>query len=626
MSTVIGSKEETDVLPNQDTNETRSGITSSDSGYVSNKNYLKIVKAIYPFKGANNDELCFQKDDLIILTQTPEGGWYEGTHLAKRITGWFPAGYVTPLHPDHAHSLLDQQFIDTFNKDHNLQSNRASVFSDLIETEKNYVAELQNVLQTYLLPLQKSQILSKEETELTVECYKTVIETHSKFCGALEAFREENKDLRIGGCFMSHATAIKEVHFNYCSIHPKFVHLIELQTEKVCNLLKETLGNQPNTTNYLILITSGLSLTFRHLDKYPSYLQELQRYTNDAHPDRGDIQRASFIFRELVTSCLQLRRQKEMELEVMLGNVRNWPTSTDPIESLGSVCHMGPVTVLQSPQSSETVKKDRYLVLFPACLVLLSVSDEMTSFVYEDKLLLMNVTLPRLPDIQSTKTTFHLLVADPNSEDTGKYVLSCINPEDIRKWISMMHKCKSKLESKGLETPLKEIRASPIHHAIASESPMTPVHMENNRSKYWAWKSLLPHPPIRISGSSSDFDGSSTLSRDALSKINLEGDVSQANDMAILQVIEAYCQSNRVKMANATQLQPIRDIDKHIFGKLGDQSIAEDKQSINLSTIVDDVKSLKLQLESLNSWFKKERQSRKRLAAKVDSLASMIYK
>jgi len=96
---------------------------SGDSNSI-NRNYLKIVKAIYSFKGENNDELCFEKDDVIILTQTPEGGWFEGTHLVNRVTGWFPAGYVIPLHPDHAHSLLDEQFFDVFHKDSNQQANR----------------------------------------------------------------------------------------------------------------------------------------------------------------------------------------------------------------------------------------------------------------------------------------------------------------------------------------------------------------------------------------------------------------------------------------------------------------------------------------------------------------------
>ena len=93
----------------------------------SNGNYLKIVKAIYPFKGSNNDELCFKKDDLIILTQTPEGGWFEGTHLSNRVTGWFPAGYVIPLEPDAIHQMLDNQFILNFNKDSSLQANRRCV-------------------------------------------------------------------------------------------------------------------------------------------------------------------------------------------------------------------------------------------------------------------------------------------------------------------------------------------------------------------------------------------------------------------------------------------------------------------------------------------------------------------
>lgn len=158
-----------------------------------NKNCLRIVKAIYPFNGANNDELCFEKDDLIILTQTPEGGWYEGTHLSKRVTGWFPAGYVSPLSTEQAHSLLDQHFIDSFNKDNNQQNSRMmvsqaqpfqeclsllnsyqitrknwfnsiiyyifqQVFKELLNNESNSVSSMQTILQTYLLILQKSQM------------------------------------------------------------------------------------------------------------------------------------------------------------------------------------------------------------------------------------------------------------------------------------------------------------------------------------------------------------------------------------------------------------------------------------------------------------------------------------
>lgn len=52
-----------------------------------------LVKAIYSFKGKNNDELCFKKGDVITVTQKEEGGWWEGT--LGETTGWFPSNYVT---------------------------------------------------------------------------------------------------------------------------------------------------------------------------------------------------------------------------------------------------------------------------------------------------------------------------------------------------------------------------------------------------------------------------------------------------------------------------------------------------------------------------------------------------
>lgn len=62
-----------------------------DSDKMSSESCL--VKAIYSFKGKNNDELCFKKGDIITVTQKEEGGWWEGT--LGETTGWFPSNYVT---------------------------------------------------------------------------------------------------------------------------------------------------------------------------------------------------------------------------------------------------------------------------------------------------------------------------------------------------------------------------------------------------------------------------------------------------------------------------------------------------------------------------------------------------
>lgn len=69
-----------------------------------------------------------------------------------------------------------------------------------------------------------------------------------------------------------------------------------------------------------------------------------------------------------------MRRQKELELEVLTGVIRNW--EGDSIQSLGEIIHMGSVAV-------GIDHKDRYFILFPQYLVILSVSARMSAFIYE---------------------------------------------------------------------------------------------------------------------------------------------------------------------------------------------------------------------------------------------------
>lgn len=42
-----------------------------------------IVQAEFSFRGGNNDELVFNKGDIITVTQKEKGGWWEGT-LSER--------------------------------------------------------------------------------------------------------------------------------------------------------------------------------------------------------------------------------------------------------------------------------------------------------------------------------------------------------------------------------------------------------------------------------------------------------------------------------------------------------------------------------------------------------------
>lgn len=74
-----------------------------------------------------------------------------------------------------------------------------------------------------------------------------------------------------------------------------------------------------------------------------------------------------------------MRRQKEQELEVLCGSVRCWEGEEPGL--LGELLFMGAVKIASINSHSET--RDRHLVLFSQCIILLSVSQRLSAFVFE---------------------------------------------------------------------------------------------------------------------------------------------------------------------------------------------------------------------------------------------------
>jgi Rho guanine nucleotide exchange factor 7 len=110
-----------------------------------------IVQADFSFKGSNNDELCFKKGDLIVLTNRDEdGAWWEGTTVESGITGWFPSNYVS--------EYKTQPPTDVVRPPEEIQAFRSVVYNDLLDSERAHCAELRGLLENFLEPLETSQM------------------------------------------------------------------------------------------------------------------------------------------------------------------------------------------------------------------------------------------------------------------------------------------------------------------------------------------------------------------------------------------------------------------------------------------------------------------------------------
>ncbi|KMQ98011.1 pak-interacting exchange beta-pix cool-1 [Lasius niger] len=150
----------------------------------------------------------------------------------------------------------------------------------------------------------------------------------------------------------------------------------------------------------ILVLTTGLSKPFRRLDKYSAMLQELERYTEKNHPDRGDTQRSIAVYREITDHCASIRKQRELALQILTSGIKGW--EGEELNSLGEIIHVGSVTL------ATVDRRDRYFVLFPTTLLVLSTSPRMSSFIYEGKLPLTGINVTGVEDTDEIRNALEI--------------------------------------------------------------------------------------------------------------------------------------------------------------------------------------------------------------------------
>ncbi|XP_018329262.1 rho guanine nucleotide exchange factor 7 isoform X7 [Agrilus planipennis] len=556
------------------------------------------VQAVYSFKGKNNDELCFKKGDKIVITQKEEGGWWEGTLGDK--TGWFPSNYVVECKDVHTNlAMVNQQ-----------KQYRSVVLKDLIDSEKAHVTEQQGLVSNFLQPLEKSSILSVDEYRQLTGNLLEVLDTHQQLLHLLE--EEESKtseEQRVGRLFLTWAPKMKSVHQGYCSLHPKAAFILDKYKDELTTYM-ESCGA---TTPGVLVLTVGLSKPFRRLEKYSGMLQELERHLEESHPDRGDTQRSVSVYKEIATSCAAIRRQKELELQVLTGPVRGWEGQS--LSTLGEIIYMGSVAV--GPQHH-----DRYLVLFPSTLLILSVSPRLSAFIYEGKLPLTGINVIRLEDSDQYKNAFEI-----NGHLIEKRTAVCQSKEEADRWVEILRKHmphRSNVNSfnqKALPSQAEVVPQPPPHMSplttgtgtsnsisrqgsgINPSTRSTPSPQSAcNNGRGWSVSCLRPTPPLRpclalgvtVNGS----PGRSSRKP-----------ITYKEDALILDVIEAYC--GNVKPRNTVNSV---DVGTNYEGCKDIESLQTIK---NLSDIVQTLqnqfRNLEANFNTLSYQFMEERSARCKL-------------
>uniref|UniRef100_A0A4W3IVW3 Rho guanine nucleotide exchange factor (GEF) 7a n=1 Tax=Callorhinchus milii TaxID=7868 RepID=A0A4W3IVW3_CALMI len=593
-----------------------------------NSNYQMVVKARFNFQQNNEDELSFAKGDIIHVCRVEEGGWWEG--LLNGKTGWFPSNYVREIKSNET-GCVQKSPPDR-------------------KTESEYAKELQILLSTYLRPLQASSTdMAYLMGNLEDICsFQQILVQSLEECAKLPETQQ-----KVGGCFVNLMLQMKSLYVTYCLNHPLGVNLLTEHSEELGEFMEMKGASSPG----ILVLTTSLSKPFMRLEKYPTLLKELERHMEDYHPDRPDIQKSMTSFKNLSAQCQEVRKRKELELQILTETVRGW--EGEDIKLLGNVIYMSQVMV----QCGNEEKSERYFLLFPHVLLMLSASPRMSGFIYQGKLPLTGLTITKLEDIDSEKNAFEI---------TGNMIerisVSCYNPQDLQDWVDQLQK-QTKVPSGG-GTPIKQqsvpshtlpshpmtpinkhsdgkpISVAPSYHTLphpsfhgTSHSSLTWGPLEPPKTpKPWSLSCLRPAPPLRPSAAlcyKEDLSKSPKTMKKLLPKRKPERKPSDEEfavrkstaaleeDAQILKVIEAYCTSAKTRQTlNSTYRKEcapqvlLPEEEKIIVEetKSNGQTVIEEKSLVDtVYALKDEVQELKQENKKMRRSLEEEQRARKEL-------------
>nr|XP_008171427.1 rho guanine nucleotide exchange factor 7 isoform X9 [Chrysemys picta bellii] len=631
-----------------------------------NSNHQLVVRAKFSFQQTNEDELSFAKGDVIHVTRVEEGGWWEGTHNGK--TGWFPSNYVReiksnekPVSPKSGTLKSPPKGFDTSAIS---KSYYNVVLQNILETENEYAKELQTMLSNYLRPLQVSEKLNSANTSYLMGNLEEISSYQQMLVQSLEECTKlPEAQQRVGGCFLNLMPQMKNLYLAYCANHPSAVNVLTEHSEELGEFMEMKGANSPG----ILVLTTGLSKPFMRLDKYPTLLKELERHMEDYHPDRPDIQKSMTAFKNLSAQCQEVRKRKELELQILTEAIRCW--EGEDIKTLGNVIYMSQV-MIQCAGSEE--KNERYLLLFPNILLMLSASPRMSGFIYQGKLPMTGMTITKLEDSENHKNAFEIA-----GNMIERILVSCNNQQDLHEWVDHLQK-QTKVTTVGNPTikphsvPSHTLPSHPVtpssKHSDSKPIPLTPAyhtlpHLSHHGTphttinwgpleppktpKPWSLSCLRPAPPLRPSAAlcyKEDLSKSPKTMKKLLPKRKPERKPSDEEfalrkstaaleeDAQILKVIEAYCTSAKTRQTLNSSSR--KESAPQVLLPEEEKIIVEETKSngqtvIEEKSLVDTVYALKDEVQELrqdNKKMKKSLEEEQRARKDLEKLVRKVLK
>ncbi|XP_014470507.1 PREDICTED: intersectin-1 isoform X2 [Dinoponera quadriceps] len=263
---------------------------------------IERVMALYPYQAQNEDELSFEKGDVISVLGKEETAWWRGE--LNGVSGVFPSNYVSPM--------LNESVIDTICHDP-MEKKRQEHIKELIVTEQAYIEDMRLVHEVFEKPLIESLVLSVDEIEKIFINWRDIIACNDNFLRTLRIRRDNSYGgiVRMIGDILCENIPRMSAYIRFCSCQISAAMYLQCLTETSQEFVRVAHACQQDPRTKGMPLSSFLIKPMQRITKYPLIISKILEYTPIDHPDRQYLQEALAKSEEF---CIQVNegvREKE---------------------------------------------------------------------------------------------------------------------------------------------------------------------------------------------------------------------------------------------------------------------------------------------------------------------------
>ncbi|XP_028279892.1 intersectin-1-like isoform X5 [Parambassis ranga] len=336
------------------------------------------VIGMYDYVAQNDDELAFQKGQVITVLNKDDCDWWKGELNGRE--GLFPSNYVkltTDTDPS-TQWCADLHLLDMLSP---MERKRQGYIHELIVTEENYVNDLQLVTEIFHKPLLECELLTEKEVAMIFVNWKELIMCNIKLLKALRVRKKMSGDrmpVKMIGDILTNQLPHMQPYIRFCSCQLNGATLIQQKTDdnpEIKDFLKR-LAMDPRCKG--MPLSSFLLKPMQRVTRYPLIIKNIIENTPESHPDHSHLKAALEKAEELCSQVNEGVREKENSdrLEWIQAHVQCEGLSEQLVFNSVTNC-LGPRKFLHSGK------------LFKA-----KSSKELYGFLFNDFLLLTQVTKP----------------------------------------------------------------------------------------------------------------------------------------------------------------------------------------------------------------------------------------